>query len=414
MRLETFEEYGRVTGRIIHGAVKIQYPVYNLHLKMLTKDVDPYFPIDRAVVKYATLQPNIDLAYLAALIGLDTSFVRWRVRTLMESNMLALNGVEYTVTDNGERKYLAEDPVQKDRVIYGNLVVDGNTMELLDKSFYKNKAWLLDRKSDIFPHRPLLSVNDNSIKKTLKELERMTPDEKNEYCMEAASHDYEVVDFDAQSLDDVYVVFSSDNETKWGRRDVLYKNKVLDLEQVSEEIKMFYFSLYNGEFYNSQGYHPRQKNPLYSFSSDEIIAFIQKRYDVKEVFASDFDYCDWTNKDHPYPLTIKVTKELLNRAKRRKRLIIDAINGTISQTLRVGAMRNVEIGFFNIHVEDDVPEFTALYSKVVKWEGRLNSDFVEQKLASVPDWRKNLVYLRCFDELEEIDIDKFINNYGNE
>ena len=158
MRLETFEEYGRVTGRIIHGAVKIQYPVYNLHLKMLTKDVDPYFPIDRAVVKYATLQPNIDLAYLAALIGLDTSFVRWRVGALMEENMLALNGVEYTVTDNGERKYLAEDPVQKDRVIYGNLVVDGNTMELLDKSFYKNKAWLLDRKSDIFPHRPLLSV----------------------------------------------------------------------------------------------------------------------------------------------------------------------------------------------------------------------------------------------------------------
>lgn len=414
MRIETFEEYGKMTGRTIHGAVKIQYPVYNLHLKMLTKDVDPYFPIDRAVIKYATLQPDIDLAYLAALIGLDTSFVRWRVGTLMEENMLALHGVEYSVTENGDRKYLAENPVQKDRVIYGNLVVDGNTLELLDKSFYKNKAWLLDRKSDVFPHKPLLSVNDNSIKKTLKGLERMTPDEKNEYCMEGASHDYEVVDFDAQSLDDVYIVFSSDNETKRGRRDVLYKNKVLDLEQVSEEIKMFYFSLYNGEFYNSQGYHPRQKNPLYSFSSDEIIAFIQKRYDIKEVLASDFDYCDWTDCNHPYPLTIKATKELLHRAKDRKRLVIDAVNGTISQTLHVGANRNVKIGFFNIHVDNSIPVFTSLYTKLFKWEGRLNSAFVEQELSSDPEWRNSLVYIRCFEELEEIDIDKFISYYGNE
>ena len=132
------------------------------------------------------------------------------------------------------------------------------------------------------------------------------------------------------------------------------------------------------------------------------------------MYTSDFDYCDWTNKDHPYPLSIKVTKELLNRVKRRKRLIIDAINGTISQVLRVGPMHNIEIGFFNIHVEDYVPKFTSLYSKVVKWEGRLNSVFVEQELASVQDWRKNLVYLRCFEELEEIDIDKYISNYGNE
>ena len=105
---------------------------------------------------------------------------------------------------------------------------------------------------------------------------------------------------------------------------------------------------------------------------------------------------------------------MLDRVKRRKRLIIDAINGTISQTLRVGAMRNIEIGFFNIHVEDYVPDFTSLYSKMAKWEGRLNNKFVEQELSSIPDWRKILVYLRCYEELEEIDIDQFINYYGNE
>ena len=40
--------------------------------------------------------------------------------------------------------------------------------------------------------------------------------------------------------------------------------------------------------------------------------------------------------------------------------------------------------------------------------------FVEQELSSLPDWRKNLVYLGCFEELEEIDIDQFINYYEHE
>ena len=147
---------------------------------------------------------------------------------------------------------------------------------------------------------------------------------------------------------------------------------------------------------------------------EEIITYLKNRYEANEIFPSDFDYCEQTSPQHPYPLTIKVTKGLLDRAKRRKRLIIDAINGVIRQNLRVGAKRNVEIGFFNIHVEDGVPKLTNLYAKVVKWEGRLNNDFVQQELASEPEWRKILVYLRCYEELEEIDIDKFISNYGNE
>ncbi len=414
MRIETFEDYGKKTNRTIHGAVKIQYPVYNLHLKMLTKDVDPYFPIDRAVVKYATLQPDINVAYLSALIGLDTSFVRWRVDTLMKENMLTLDGSNYVVTENGKHKYLAEDPVQKDRVIYGNLVVDGNSLELLDKSFYQNKAWLLDRKSDILPHHPILGVNDGFIKKTLKRLDRMSAEEKVEYCMEAASHDYEVVDFDAQTIDDVYVVFSSDNITKVSRRDIVYKNKEINISKLAEEAQKFYFSVYNEEIFNSQGYHPKLGNPLYSFTSEEIMLFLMKRYDAKKILPTDFDYCDQTDVKHPYPLTIKVTTELLDRVKKRKRLIIDAINGTFSQILRVGTKRNVEIGFFNIHVDDFVPEYTSLYSKMIKWEGRLNSEFVKKELSTIPDWRKILVYLGCHEELEEIDINQFIKYYGHE
>ena len=86
--------------------------------------------------------------------------------------------------------------------------------------------------------------------------------------------------------------------------------------------------------------------------------------------------------------------------------------GTISETLRVGALKNVEIGFFNIHLEDNVQEYTSVVSKMLKWEGPLNKMFVEKELSTIEDWRNKLVYLKCFDELEEIDIDQYIKYYG--
>jgi hypothetical protein len=49
---------------------------------------------------------------------------------------------------------------------------------------------------------------------------------------------------------------------------------------------------------------------------------------------------------------------------------------------------------------------------MLKWEGPLNKMFVEKELSTIEDWRNKLVYLKCFDELEEIDIDQYIKYYG--
>ena len=414
MRIETFEDFAITEGRTIHGAVKIQYPVYNLHLKMLTKDVDPYYPIDRAIVKYATLQPDMNHVYLSALIGLDETFVRWRLSLLSEGRFLLYNGTDYIVTEDGKRKYLSKEPMQPDRTIYGNLVVDGITLSLLDLSFYQNKAWLSDKKSDVLPHKALLGADDPSLQKTIKQIEKMSPEDKTEYCLEAASHNYEVIDFESQTLDDVYVVFSSGLDSKKCRRDILFKNKVLNINKLNEVAQKFYFYLYEGKFYNSQGFHPHDGNPFFNFSADQITSYIKERYGAKEVLPIDFKYCEKTDSKNPFPLTIRVTKGLLDRVKHRKKLIIDAINGSIRQTLRVGAINNVEIGFFNVNVENLVPEFTSLYAKMAKWDGRLSRTFVENELNDHPDWRSILVYLTCFEELEEIDIDQFIKYTDNE
>lgn len=412
MRIEKFEQFGKSSGRVIHGAVKIQYPVYNLHLKMLTKDVDPYFPIDRAIVKYSTLQPDINYVFLSSLIGLEESFVHWRIQTLLVGNFLSLKGSEFKVTESGERKYLAKNPVQPERTIYDTLVVDGTTLELLDISFYKKKAWLLDRKAETIGHLPILELDHPAIQKTLRQLEKMSPDEKSEYNLEPASHGYEVTDMDIQSIDDVYVVFSSDPKTGLCHRDILYQNKVLNINQLADKAKSFYYFIDDGEIRNNEGYNPRLGEPFFSFSEEKIIEYLKKRYGESSFLSSDFIYCENTDALHPFPLTIIVTRSLLDRVRNRKKLIIDALAGTISETLRVGALKNVEIGFFNIHLEDNVQEYTSVVSKMLKWEGPLNKMFVEKELSTIEDWRNKLVYLKCFDELEEIDIDQYIKYYG--
>lgn len=412
MRIEKFEEFGKKAGRTIHGAVKIQYPVYNLHLKMLTKDVDPYFPIDRSIVRYSTLQPDINYVYLAALIGLEESFVHWRIQTLMNGHFLSLKGTEYKVTESGERKYLAKDPVQPDRTIDGTLVVDGTSLGLLDITFYKKRAWLLDRKAEIIGHMPIMDTNHPAIQKTLRQLEKMSPEEKAEYNLEPASHGFEVTNMDIQSIDDVYVVFSSDIETGQCFRNIIYQNNVLSIEQLTDKSKAFYFFIDEGEIRNNQGYNPKSGEPFFSFSEEEIINYLSARYGESDFLKSDFSYFEKTDSSHPYPLTINVTRSLLDRVKNRKKLIIDTMAGNICETLRVGALKNVEIGFFNIHLQDNVPEYTSIVSKMSKWEGPLNKTFVEKELSTVDDWRSRLVYLRCFDELEEIDIDQYIKYYG--
>ena len=368
MRIETFEDFAITEGRTIHGAVKIQYPVYNLHLKMLTKDVDPYYPIDRAIVKYATLQPDMNHVYLSALIGLDETFVRWRLSLLSEGRFLLYNGTDYIVTEDGKRKYLSKEPMQPDRTIYGNLVVDGITLSLLDLSFYQNKAWLSDKKSDVLPHKALLGADDPSLQKTIKQIEKMSPEDKIEYCLEAASHNYEVIDFESQTLDDVYVVFSSGLDSKKCRRDILFKNKVLNINKLNEVAQKFYFYLYEGKFYNSQGFHPHDGNPFFNFSADQITSYIKERYGAKDVLPIDFKYCEKTDSKNPFPNVKKVrnpSRKFMNvEIAKRSGANCTESRYYWSEYNAFHHNKRMSVGFYDGHVEQ-LKELDPDFSRVI-------------------------------------------------
>ena len=43
-------ECGTAEGLIVFGAIRVQCPVWVLHLKMLSKDNDPFFAIDKAIL----------------------------------------------------------------------------------------------------------------------------------------------------------------------------------------------------------------------------------------------------------------------------------------------------------------------------------------------------------------------------
>ena len=100
-------ECGAAEDLIVFGAIKVQCPVWVLHLKMLSKDNDPFFAIDKAILKYIKMQPDCNIAYLSAIIGMDYDFVNWRKDELSSASMIRFDEIKrgYEVTIAADQKY---------------------------------------------------------------------------------------------------------------------------------------------------------------------------------------------------------------------------------------------------------------------------------------------------------------------
>ena len=111
-------DFGTSQGLTVFGAVKVQCPVWVIHLKMKSKDNDPFFPVDRAMLRYMDMVPDANVAYLANLIGMDVDFIKYREKELRESNMICINqkGL-YEITSDAKRKYFEDGGERPDVTI---------------------------------------------------------------------------------------------------------------------------------------------------------------------------------------------------------------------------------------------------------------------------------------------------------
>lgn len=407
-------ECGAAEDLIVFGAIKVQCPVWVLHLKMLSKDNDPFFAIDKAILKYIKMQPDCNIAYLSAIIGMDYDFVNWRKDELSSASMIRFDEIKrgYEVTNAADQKYLSGKGERPDVEVYADLPVDGISLELLDQEIYNSRAYYNDKRSDAIVAHPIINENDPKVVKALKRLERMSPDEKYNHHLERESHDYSLEGFDLKTIDNIYIVLCYNKEDNKCVRKIFFNNKFIsNIDSLKSSIDYFYLSFYNGVCLSSDGYVPKDGNPFVNLREDEICRVIKERYQMDDVTAEDFLYTPAGNPAYGTPLVIKVSDDFLDRAGEAERLMNDAVNKQLFLDIKESPVSKWKTGFFIIHVANNIEDKVKRYELIKKYKkdhGKLDIEFLNRTYPDTLTWRKELVKLGLYSDLEEIDIDQHI------
>ena len=407
-------ECGTAEGLIVFGAIRVQCPVWVLHLKMLSKDNDPFFAIDKAILKYIKMQPDCNIAYLSAIIGMDYDFVEWRKKELSSAIMIRFNELkkEYEVTTAAEKKYLSGKGERPDVEIYADLPVDGISLELLDQEFYNSRTYYNDKRSDAIVAQPIINDTDPKVAKALKRLESMSPDDKHNHHLERESHDYSLEGFDLKTIDNIYIVLCYNKEEGKCVRKIFFNNKFIsNIDSLKNSIDYYYLSFYNGVCLSSDGYVPKDGNPFVNLREDEICRVIKERYQMDDVTTDDFFYTPAGNPAYGTPLTIKVSDDFLDRAGEAERLMNDAVNKQLFLDIKESPVSKWKTGFFIIHVANNIEDRVKRYELIKKYKkdhGKLDIEFLNKTYPDTLTWRKELVKLGLYSDLEEIDIEQHI------
>ena len=407
-------ECGKSEGLIVFGATRVQCPVWVLHLKMFSKDNDPFFAIDKAILKYIKMQPICDTAYLSAIIGMDIDFVQWRKDELSKNEMIRVNAIThgYEITSLGERKYLLGNGERPDVEIFADLPIDGISLELLDIEFYNSRAYYSDRRSDSIVAEPIISSNDEKIRKALRKIERMTSGDKVKYHLERESHSYSIEGFDLKTIDNVYIALCYDTTDNKCVRKIYFNNKFISsIDSLKNSIDNYYLSFIKGVCVSSDGYIPKDGNPFVNFREEEICNIIKERYQMDSVTPDDFLYIPAGTPSVGTPLTIKVTEDFLERANLAERVMNDALNTNFNLDIKESILSKWKTGFFIVNVANNIPERVERYALIKKYKkehGKLDSEFLNDLYPDVLSWRSELIKLGLYSDLEEVDIQQYI------
>ena len=111
-------DFMRNQGLTLIGYMPAQSPIYVLNIKYLSKDKDPFYPIDRSILSIINETPNASLSYIAWLIGFEKEVVESRINfyLIKDGFLCRMNGI-YLVTESGCKKYLNNSTASSNRRI---------------------------------------------------------------------------------------------------------------------------------------------------------------------------------------------------------------------------------------------------------------------------------------------------------
>ena len=89
----------------------------------------------------------------------------------------------------------------------------------------------------------------------------------------------------------------------------------------------------------------------------------------------------------------------------------DAVNKQLFLDIKESPVSKWKTGFFIIHVSNNIEDKVKRYELIKKYKkdhGKLDIEFLNRTYPDTLTWRKELVKLGLYSDLEEIDIDQHI------
>ena len=177
-------------GYIPIACVDMQASIYVLHISYEAPDDDPFYELDKFIVKLTQHTSQLDIAYLSNLVGLETSFIRYRFQKLKKDGYLIERAKGCFLTPNAHEYYLSGKRPTKnyDKDVY----VNSKTFEFLPSELYKRGIDIIERPNANLSFEPLTATKLASIE---KKINRITSEQKNEIMLHADAENIKIEGF---------------------------------------------------------------------------------------------------------------------------------------------------------------------------------------------------------------------------
>lgn len=402
--------------RVLIGSLPIKIPVYILHLQYMSKDNDPFFNLDKAILRYIRIQPKTNIGCLANLLGMNTDFIRFRIGFLQPIMIKAEENGSYSITESAERKYFNENGVRPDVSVSADLMVDGRTLSLLPMVFYDrfNRVFLYDGKTNI-PHKALLTKDAQPLKSIISKLNSLPANSLIDYNLEKLGRDFKLINFEPKYIIGAQITFSYDSSGKI-YKELVFADTIVEVDALGSDIQNYLFMVNeSGEIISNGGFSSRDDTSdlVANFNFKYLNRYFQNRYGVAEFLREDYEYDARGFPSIGVVLKVNISAVLYERATNKRALLADAEKGVLELPVKGGGFILVKVEMKeDIRVLVDTERAIELWKKDHNWE--IDYSFIETCLPTECNWRLLLIRLKRFDELEEINRRRYFKGKQNQ
>lgn len=133
--IERLYEELEESGQILRGIFCIQYPIYCIHAHITDTTADPLDNLDKGIVDFLALKPDISTLQISSLMGTSKAVVEARIAKLLHDELIKRTSGTLVLTEMGIQVFMQQSLIRQHRRSY-DFYLDGITLQPLPREFY--------------------------------------------------------------------------------------------------------------------------------------------------------------------------------------------------------------------------------------------------------------------------------------